>query len=246
MALEILTILLFYRGWEPISLGLFTLTQSSILQFWTPGSLRGYGCGTPNGTLWTLGVTVQFYICAWLLYKCLHRRKFPLWLAVFASLIAISYWGNELAWLTGYEILVKLFGQTIFRYLWLFFIGCFMAEFHDRVIPFLSRFWLPVLLAGIFFYRMPQYDIQAGYGVWWSLLLTTGLMGFAYRFPKLAIKKDISYGLFLYHMIYTNIFIQMGWMDDWRYFFYVLILSCVSAYLSMITAGKWSAGKKTS
>lgn len=71
-------------------------------------------------------------------------------------------------------------------------------------------------------------------------------MGFAYRFPKLAIKKDISYGLFLYHMIYTNIFIQMGWMDDWRYFFYVLILSCVSAYLSMITVGKWSAGKKTS
>ena len=41
---------------------LFIFCQSSIFQFWTPNFLRGYGCGTPNGSLWTIGILIQFYI----------------------------------------------------------------------------------------------------------------------------------------------------------------------------------------
>ena len=60
---EILSIVLFYKEYVPISdYMLFTFTQGTIFQFWTPDSLRGYGCGTPNGSLWTITVIVQFYI----------------------------------------------------------------------------------------------------------------------------------------------------------------------------------------
>lgn len=80
VVIEILAILLFYS--QPIDwpmLGLFTIGQSTIFQFWTPDFLRGYGCGTPNGALWTITVLIQFYFCAYYIYKWMHNRKIVVW-----------------------------------------------------------------------------------------------------------------------------------------------------------------------
>ena len=62
---EILSIVLFYQNWNIKDLTLFSFTQGTLFQFWTPDSLRGYGCGTPNGSLWTITVIVQFYLLIW-------------------------------------------------------------------------------------------------------------------------------------------------------------------------------------
>lgn len=35
-------------------------------------------------------------------------------------------------------------------------------------------------------------------------------VGFAYAFPKLNIRTDISYTWFIYHMIVVNVFIELG------------------------------------
>ena len=51
---EIISISVLYRKWNALQLGLFTICQGTVLQFWTPSSLREYGCGTSNGTLWTI------------------------------------------------------------------------------------------------------------------------------------------------------------------------------------------------
>ena len=40
----------------------YTLSQGTFFQFWTPDCLRGYGCGVPNGSLWTIGILIQFYL----------------------------------------------------------------------------------------------------------------------------------------------------------------------------------------
>ena len=80
VAVEIIVLLLLYR--QPINwpqMGLFTFGQATIFQFWTPDFLRGYGCGTPNGALWTITVLIQFYFCAYLIYKWLHNKKFFVW-----------------------------------------------------------------------------------------------------------------------------------------------------------------------
>lgn len=94
VVIEIISILVLYRKWNVIHLGLFALTQGTILQFWTPSSLRDYGCGTPNGALWTICVMIQFYLIAWLIYKVMKGRKVYIWLLSFAGLLIVSILGK--------------------------------------------------------------------------------------------------------------------------------------------------------
>ena len=80
VAVEIIVLLVLYR--QPINwlqLGMFTFGQATIFQFWTPDFLRGYGCGTPNGALWTIAVLIQFYFCAYYIYRWLHNKKIVVW-----------------------------------------------------------------------------------------------------------------------------------------------------------------------
>lgn len=72
---DAIIILLLYKQAVPKDLLLFSLGQGTILQFWTPNSLRGYGVGTPNGALWTIGIMIQFYIVAWPISKILKGKK---------------------------------------------------------------------------------------------------------------------------------------------------------------------------
>ncbi len=243
VAVEILSIVVFYSGWNIRDLALFSLTQGTIFQFWTPDSLRGYGCGTPNGTLWTMCVMVQFYVIAWLIRKLFHKKSVLFWLIGQIVLIGASILGQILVEKVGAVIITKLYGQTIIRYAWLFYFGCFIAEFKDDSIPFLSRRWYLFFFAGLVPYLF-GYDISAGYKVIWSFLLGCGLVGFAYAFPQIKLKTDISYGIFLYHMIIVNVFIRLGCMKKWAYGIAVLLVTVTLAYISTKTVAAWSARQK--
>ena len=56
--------------------------QSTVLQFWTPSCLRDYGCDTPNGSLWTIGVMVQYYVVLCLLHRFLHGKGIRRWILI--------------------------------------------------------------------------------------------------------------------------------------------------------------------
>ena len=99
-----------------------------------------------------------------------------------------------------------------------------------------------LIVASILFWT--GWDLLSGYWLFWSLFLTAGLIGFAYRFPKLAISTDISYALFLYHMITMNVFVNFGLIERWVYGIAVLFLAVVCALISTVTVGRWAGKKK--
>ncbi|MGC4014667.1 MAG: acyltransferase [Luteolibacter sp.] len=51
------------------------ITQASFLQFYTPGMLRGFGVGTPNGSFWTIPVEMSFYILVPLFFWLTGKTK---------------------------------------------------------------------------------------------------------------------------------------------------------------------------
>lgn len=241
---ETIVLTVLYHGWNLKQLILFVFAQATLFQFWTPDSLRGYGVGTPNGALWTIGVMIQFYIIAYLFVLFLRNRRIVTWIIGFVISFAVSWTGgyvinNVLA----HDILGKLYDQTFIKYFWLFYIGMFIARFKNVLLPILKKYWFVFLSISIIFF-ITGWDLFAGYYLFWSLFLVTGLIGFAYRFPRLHIKHDISYGLFLYHMTVMNIFVNFRLIGKWAYVIPIVLISVLLALLSTITIGKISSNLK--
>lgn len=242
--IEVIPIFILYNGWDIKSILLFVLGQGTLFQFWTPGSLRGYGVGVPNGALWTIGVIVQFYIIAWFVYKIMKKQRASTWMIGFFVTLGISWLGTfVLQNVVKIEIISKLFDETVIKFFWIFYVGLYIAKFQDVILPVLKKYWFLLLtIAFIFFWT--EWDLYAGYYVGWSLFLVAGLIGFAYRFPSLSVSPDISYGGFLYHMIIVNIFVTFGLTGIWIYVFPIIAITGFMAYLSTISIGKISGIKR--
>ncbi|MCI9422070.1 MAG: acyltransferase [Dorea sp.] len=243
--IELLFLMIFYHGWDIKSLILFGFGQGTIFQFWTPEALRGYGVGTPNGALWTIGVMIQFYIMAWIFYKIMKNRKMITWMIGLIISFMVSCVFNSITHeFIRIEVIGKLYDQTLIRYFWIFYIGMFIAEFQEFLLPICRKYWwMSLLLSYTFFWS--KIDILSGYYLFWSLFLIIGVIGFAYRFPQLNVPLDISYGLFLYHMTVVNVFVNFRWGGGkWEYALLIVLITVILAYISTVTVGKLSVRKK--
>lgn len=240
---EIMVLLFLYKehiNW--FQLVIFSITQGTLFQFWTPYSLYNYGCGCPNGALWTISVLIQFYIIAFFIYKWLHGRNSIWWISVLILFSLISYLSPIFVSHMPY-IIGKWYMQTVLPYLWLFLISTYVAEKKDRFIPIIKQYWYIFIAFTIFFHHF-RLDINLNYYFIHSTTLFLGLLGIAYAFPKLNIKRDISYGIYIYHMTIINALITLGYSGNISYVLFVLTFSCIIAWISTITIGEWSKKKK--
>lgn len=242
---EIMVLLLLYRhsvNWT--QLGLFTLCQATIFQFWTPNFLRDYGCGTPNGALWTITVLIQFYLCAYFLYKLLNGKRLIIWGGCF-------FVSSIIGWITPFvqdalpEILGKLYGESVFPYLWMFIVAAFVSDRRNYFLPFLLKYWWAFAFALFARRYMIHWDIAVGgYSYFDTILLFFTLVGFAYVFPKLNIKTDISYGVYIYHMTVVNALIALGYTGEKWELWLVIGTTCLLAWISTKTVGQLSMNNK--
>ena len=234
VAVEIVVLIIFLKDkikW--LDLIAFAAGQGTFLQFWTPNSLRDFGCGTPNGALWTLGITIQFYIIVWFLYKFLKNKNIYYWCSALLISIVIKALSPTLTnVLPG--IIGKLYGKTILPYLWMFLLGAFLAHYRDISIPFLKKTWwifIPISIVLDHF----KLDIgHSSYGVFIYILRVSGFIGLCYLLPKINISFDFSYGMFIYHMIVINVMIELGFVGKVYHLFIALAISIVLSILSAL------------
>ena len=242
--ISIISIFILYDNVILKDIILFTITQGTFMQFWTPDSLRGFGCGTPNGSLWTICVILQFYIVAWFIKKIVNKYKSDMFNI---SFLIISVFISLLVPLTKSFlplIAYKLFQQTLIPYLWLFLLGVFACEYFDLIVPVLKKFWY---IPAILFYCFSNVDIHASYPIIKSILSCCFCLGAAYTFtsPKfIKIKYDISYGIYIYHMIIVNISLELGFKGNWFVGATVILITLIMATASSFTVGKFGKKKR--
>ncbi len=226
--------------WKSFTAWIFT--QSTVLQFWTPDSLRMFGCGTPNGALWTIGVMVQSYIVIYLLYKFLHKGPLIKWAAVVAAGAGINIITPLLDGQIP-EILYKLFANTFIPYIWIFVIGAFLQENFEQLIEILKKYWYLFSVGAVL---VTYFRIDIGvYGTLKVLLLAPAIIGFAYRYGKLNVKHDISYGFYIYHMIVINVMIEFGMRGRLTDLWIAFGISAILAMASYFSIGKLSRRAKS-
>lgn len=238
--LNAVAILLLYREdivWKDFCL--FQVGQATIVQFWTPSTLRGYGCGTPNGVLGSICVLLQAYVVLFFLHEWFKNKKWYQWIVLFiGSVVAAALFER----LEGYipTIAFKLIRETALPSLWMFLLGAAVQEFFDKVLPKLMRIWPFLFGVSLAFQFTGIPDIDVKYSLLKCIFLGLSVLGFAYAYPRIRIKHDISYGLFIYHMIVINAMIELGYTGKQIYVWIALVISILLAYFSYCTLGSLS------
>lgn len=233
VAVEMTSIVIFYDQSVPLSKYLlFSFTQGTIFQFWTPDCLRDYGCGTPNGSLWTLPVIIQYYLFAWLFKKILSKQKFFTWILILVISVLLAKWEPDNLPLP--DVAKKCYGMTLIPHCWIFLYGSFISNFHNKIMPLIMRFWYIPLLLMIGQYFV-DFDVNvAKQQAFNTFFLCLFMLGFAYRYKKLEFKRNISYGVYLYHMIFVNIAIVLGFRGSLAAYGIVFVVVMCIGYLSTI------------
>jgi peptidoglycan/LPS O-acetylase OafA/YrhL len=214
----------------------WVLGQLTFLQF-TPGFLRDFGTGSMNGVLWTIMVELQFYVVLPLLlgFVATSWRRFG---ALFAVALAL---GSAYLWLREKQHGSKLEGlmfRLVLSWLYVFLVGVFLRlcppvleRIKGKAPSILLAYVLLTLLIGI---RLPVTGNDATPFTTIPLAFLT--ISAAYTLPRLSERllgyADISYGLYIYHMLVINVLVHNGYLGGWGYLMLALGVSILLATLS--------------
>jgi len=217
------TLLIFYQ--EDIvdrSMLAWLVAQSTVGQFYSPDLLRSYGVGTLNGSLWTIPVELQFYAFLPLGYPLL-RRVFSKSLRAVVALAVLLVANVAYVHAQSRETMaVKLVGVSLLPYLCMFLVGVYLQQHRDLVGRWMAgKFlqWLALLLLCAVGAWHLGFDATGNDLNPVSILALCGLtLASAYTCPRLSRRllggNDLSYGIYIYHMVIINIFVHTGAADS--------------------------------
>lgn len=218
-AVSFLCVILIGGGYAQLSYNVkdiiaWIVSQVTVFQFYTPASIAVYGVGNPNGALWTISLEIQMYILIMLILPQMKKMKTRSLLSVVIVALAL----NALFPLTNNflpEIVYKLINVTFIPYTYYFLIGMVVYIKKEIVVPLLTKVFWPMLLCyGVIWWTTSQVvSLPVGHytnilvGPFLCLLTLSG----AYKFGKIRFKHDLSYSIYLYHMIVINVLVMFGW-----------------------------------
>lgn len=170
-------------------------------------------------------------------------KRIGFWVAIEVLLIIVGAATKYVEMLVP-EIVYKLYCQTIFQYMWIFWLGMLIAEFKELILPYLIKYCY-ILSAGAVVLRFVSFDVWArGFPIILSCFCLTALLALAYKLPNLIIRTDVSYPLFIYHMIVVNVIIELGFIGNIAAFISCIVISFILAYISTTLIGRYIIRKK--
>lgn len=140
----------------------------------------------------------------------------------------------------------QLYSVSLLPYLWMFIAAAFFAEYRDKLLPILKNYWWIFIVVLLVQRIWLDWDIDAAYPLIDTLLLFCGLLGFSYQYPQVNLKTDISYAVYIYHMTIVNALIALGCNEQNWTLWFVLLFTCIIAWISTVTIGRLSSMKKKS
>lgn len=217
----------------------WVLAQLTMGQFYNPDFLRFYGVGSLNGSLWSIPVELQFYLVLPAVYWTFNAVRWSrkVLAASFVVLVLINVLYSHFA-TPAISLPQKLAGVTLAPYLFVFLIGMALhreQSFVERVLRG-KVLWFAVgyaaLIASYSWLGIPYRGVSVFTAVPLALLVISA----AYTKPDLSARllggNDISYGIYIYHMVWVNAVIHMGLWRPVENLLIATAMTFVCAYLS--------------
>ncbi len=202
---------------------LWCLGQTSIVQFYNPAFMRGFGVGVLNGSLWTISVEMQFYLLMPLIFYAVKRSKNVdrsfLWLV--SSLLTVSLACRFLSRGAEDQLAVKLLYVSFVPWFYMFVLGAYLSQ-KPSLVRLIQRVhpaaWLAVYLAAS--YAASRAGLPFGNEINPLIYLILVGMVFSIAFNNVDAARrvlhgnDISYGVYIYHMPVVNMLVQKGYRSS--------------------------------
>jgi peptidoglycan/LPS O-acetylase OafA/YrhL len=139
------------------------------------------------------------------------------------------------------DFLGKLASLTIFAHLWQFLMGTFLYIHFEKVKDILmgrSIVWLLIYLLSFVLYKNAPYGLESLLLLVSRVLMAFFIISFAFSYVEILERQtrrlggDYSYGTYLYHALFINIFVEYGYNNGLLAIGALLILTYTCAYLS--------------
>lgn len=208
------------------------VAQLMLFQFYNPEFIRDFGVGVINGSLWTISVELVFYIILPLLYLFLQKDFYKRLL--FLSIISLGfyYYINYVsANILIYEKLIKV---SILPYLFYFLIGMFFYKKREFTQSYLEdKMFVYLALYALVCYLHVDFFV---YDVFRQLVFALFVFSFVFSYKNLSYRlmkhNDFTYGVYIYHMLIVNVFVQKEHLGGVEYLMMVLVFSALCGILS--------------
>lgn len=216
------------------------LAKTTILQFYNPDFLRGYGDGVLNGSLWTITVELQFYILLPIIYLAFLRAgslSKLLWLIaafILANMI-YDFLHNDFSKSVPYKLLHVSFAPWFFMFL----TGVLFQKKFNYFYGILSGKFIYIFIVYVLISFLVK-PLNADYGNSLNpiifFILSCLIFSAAYS-PVMISKKligetDISYGTYLYHMPIINFFLQINFSQSYSASAIIFALTIITSIAS--------------
>lgn len=211
------------------------IAQMTIFQFYTPASLEQYGVDNPNGALWTISMEIQIHFLIMFCWNWLRKQEDKVWfIMIIFGIIMNAGFGMIRPFLP--LIVSKLINVTFIPYCYTFLIGMYCYVRRKELIPKLANLFWVILLTYFVWFLVNKYCIRLSLGHYTNII--TGIyiciltMSGGYYFGKHRLKCEISYGLYIYHMIVINVFVMCKWTGEIYHMLLVLAITVIVSFYS--------------
>jgi peptidoglycan/LPS O-acetylase OafA/YrhL len=192
------------------------ISQITLGQAWNPASFRDVGNGVINGALWTITVDILFYISVPIIVFFEQRFKYIILVLLLCSFLFYSFGDQFMNFKLAND-------KTAFAYLsltpivwgWMFLTGVLAYKHFELLKKFLPYFYLAIIPIAILITLDIQDSIwftasHNGLGAIYFLSLCSVVMFLGFRVSYVKLDADLSYGVYLWHMVIINFLLVVG------------------------------------
>lgn len=181
----------------------------------------GYGDnGISNGVLWTIVPDIVYYLFTPLIYKIMKDKKTWVWIIVIVVFWQFNVWDKQLIeFLNTLPVLSGHIGASFsLCFMYEFLIGSFLYFKRNTIIRWFQKNKMAayiILLAFTFLFEIYTYtDFLPKTGEmhtpWIGITVAPLAIIFGFVIKSIHLKVDLSFGIFLFHMIVVGVLKNMG------------------------------------
>lgn len=213
---------------------MWTFLQGFALQY-TPSFAEGFGSGTFNGALWALFTEIQFYLIVPVFYRVMRKKGIKCWITVGILLLTIQVLGTQLTKEMDSRALSLIWKRCILSQSNYFFIGSFLYVYRDSLLKGIIRYCPLLVLSYATIYVINCFVNTGLLGlIVVECLLPVLIITLGFYLGDHHLKYDVSYGIYLFHVMIINIFIELNIRMNIGVALMILLISCACGFASLL------------